>query len=423
MGACLAASMIQYVSAYNAISIGAVKNFVGNVHGLIQTTPLSHIVPDSNFPLQSGTEDYYENARQYFLAYMNIDGQCTYNSQISIGNDSFDVYNKLIDRIQTTVDTKNIHATYGGPMFVKTDRYRRYDYERDEYRDTTSFTTSNTKIILERTRKIGNDIITKFEEKFKNDGKELPEDTMIGFSFAVFPNKKGHAISAYVRRIGGVTKVAYIDMNNFGNIVGQAIRMEHDESLMPVNESKPKFFNTEMGFFTEQEIRENDLYSIVSEHESNELFDYVAGNIGSDYKDELFVQVENQYGESTYVINNKMPIVNNAHITLVKRLSDIKNKAEEVKAVGKAHEIVDVKDYKNDFTRDFVFNTMVAHFKGVSKQDIDSLLGINPTKPTKTTDGGKNSKTKRRCKPKTKRRCKHKTNRRRRRKTKHIITI
>jgi len=420
MGACLAASMIQYVSAYNAISIGAVKNFVGNVHGLIQTTQFSQIVPESNFPLQSGTEDYYENAREYFLAYMNIDGQCTYNSQISIGNDSIKVYNQLIDRIQTTVDTNNSNASYGGPMIPKLGQDRPFDYDRGEYKDTTSFTTSDTKLILERTRKIGNEIIEKFKEK--NGGKKLPEDTMIGFSFAVFPNKNGHAISAYVRQIGGVTKVAYIDMNNFGNIVGQSIRMEHDESLMPVNKSKPKFFNTEIGFFTKEEIIKNELDSIVSQHESNELFDYVAGNIGSGYKGEIFVQVENQYGDSTYTINDEMPIVHNAHITVMQRLSAMKKKAEEVKALGKAHEIVDAKDYKNKFTKDFVFEAMLKHFNGEHIKYIDSTLGIPEKTPEKKT-GGKNSKTKRRRKSKTKRTRKHKTNRRRRRKTKHIITI
>ena len=397
--ACLASSLIQQVSAYNAVNVKAVKSLPTNINEIIKTKQISSNLPEgTEFPLQPGSQDYYENARSYLMAYMNIDGQCSYNSQILIGNDGLTSHVMLKMQLEKAANEKNKKPGYANQLMYGDNRP--IDVAGKKYADTTIISTSSPEYILEKTREIGKALIAKFKEEYKikqkNENVILPTDTIIGFSFGLGGR---HAVSAFARIVKGKVKIGIADMNYFGEgVITPALNVDIQGKL--ITSPQDYLLIVEPGFFTEKDGDVSQISTV-----STNPIKFSTDRLGYDFgkgPDEWKFEIENTQGKTTGVIKEKMYITD-IYESTVQQISKAKDAIQLNKIEARLTPIINPTGENEEKLKSSVEDITKKYKTKVMKDILNKI---------DRKDGGK-----------TKRRRKSKTKRRRRRKTKHIITI
>jgi hypothetical protein len=219
----------------------------------IQSSPsnLNTYVSDRYITPRSDEFRYF--ARKFLTFFLNSHGQCVYNSEFLIGNNPKIVEKHFTKRIETALSKKIENPTFGvsGTEFNQV---------------PSSHVTVSSNNVLEVARAAGMKIyddylnIRKSKNSINNNDVKIEnEDIIVGFSFRYFLDNMniGHAVSAYVRKIGNEYKIAMADMNNIETLVFVSSNMIT---------SGNKLFVVEPGFFNELEKRSFDTSTFVEEN-------------------------------------------------------------------------------------------------------------------------------------------------------------
>jgi len=189
------------------------------------------------------SDEYRLFTRNFLKVFLNTNGQCAYNSEFLIGNNHKYVAENLIGKIEEAIKNKDTNPIFGDNLGLSQIEYSTVKISTDK--------------VLDVTRTAGQTIYESFlsikRENDKKEGKSdiyiKEEDIIVGFSFGYKPEKSGHGVTAYVRKIGGVYKIAMADMNNVANLVYASTDI--------IDKTKQKLFVVENGFFDESEMENN----------------------------------------------------------------------------------------------------------------------------------------------------------------------